>query len=60
MVGRETNVLFEKVGRHPGQLVGKSDHLQAVHADAPEALLGRVARVRIVEAKTNSLSGMLI
>ncbi|WP_179379204.1 tRNA (N6-isopentenyl adenosine(37)-C2)-methylthiotransferase MiaB [Jannaschia marina] len=60
MVGRETTVLFEKAGRKPGQLVGKSEHLQAVHAEAPEALLGEVARVRIVAAKTNSLEAVLI
>ncbi|MGC1259222.1 MAG: tRNA (N6-isopentenyl adenosine(37)-C2)-methylthiotransferase MiaB, partial [Jannaschia helgolandensis] len=34
MVGRETEVLFEKAGRNPGQLIGKSEYLQAVHADA--------------------------
>ncbi|WGH79311.1 tRNA (N6-isopentenyl adenosine(37)-C2)-methylthiotransferase MiaB [Jannaschia ovalis] len=60
MVGRETNVLFEKPGRLPGQLVGKSDYLQAVHAEAPETLLGRVARVRVTESKTNSLAATLI
>ena len=60
MVGRETDVLFEKAGRNPGQLIGKSEYLQAVHADAPDTLLGQVARVRIVEAKTNSLAGVLI
>ncbi|WP_299813563.1 tRNA (N6-isopentenyl adenosine(37)-C2)-methylthiotransferase MiaB [uncultured Jannaschia sp.] len=60
MVGRETNVLFEKAGRLPGQLVGKSDYLQAVHADAPEALVGRVARVRVVAAKANSLAAELV
>ena len=60
MVGRETGVLFEKAGRHAGQLVGKSDYLQAVHADAPETMIGRVARVRITEAKANSLAGVLL
>jgi hypothetical protein len=31
MVGREVGVLFEKPGRMPGQMTGKSDHLHAVH-----------------------------
>ena len=31
MVGREVEVLYEKPGRLPGQMVGKSDHLHAVH-----------------------------
>ena len=33
-VGRTLPVLFEKPGRHPGQLVGRSPYLQAVHAEA--------------------------
>ena len=36
MVGREVSVLFEKAGRLEGQLVGKSEYLHAVHAQAPE------------------------
>ena len=32
-VGRALPVLFEKPGRHPGQLVGRSPYLQSVHAD---------------------------
>jgi tRNA-2-methylthio-N6-dimethylallyladenosine synthase len=31
MVGREVSVLFEKPGRMPGQMVGKSEYLHAVH-----------------------------
>ena len=41
MVGQQTDVLFEKTGREPGQLVGKSEHLQAVHVDAPETMIGQ-------------------
>ena len=60
MVGREVGVLFEKSGRMAGQLVGKSDHLHAVHADAPEHLIGRIAPVRIVDSGPNSLGGVLL
>ena len=60
MVGREVGVLFEKPGRLPGQLVGKSDHLHAVHVEAPESLMGQIAPVRIVESGPNSLKGELI
>ncbi|MFV0359886.1 tRNA (N6-isopentenyl adenosine(37)-C2)-methylthiotransferase MiaB [Tropicimonas sp.] len=58
MVGREVGVLFEKPGRLPGQMAGKSDHLHAVHvmADLP---VGTLARVRITESGPNSLSGTL-
>ncbi|MEM8959457.1 MAG: tRNA (N6-isopentenyl adenosine(37)-C2)-methylthiotransferase MiaB, partial [Pseudomonadota bacterium] len=60
MVGRETAVLFEKRGREPGQLVGKSDYLQAVHAIAPSGLIGQIARVRITAAAAHSLAGELV
>ena len=58
-VGRETEVLFEKTGREPGQLVGRSPWLQAVHADADESLIGRLVPVRIEAAQPNSLSATL-
>ena len=60
MVGREVGVLFEKPGRMPGQVTGKSDHLHAVFADGPDSLIGEVARVRIVESAPHSLKGVLI
>jgi tRNA-2-methylthio-N6-dimethylallyladenosine synthase len=60
MVGREVSVLFEKAGRLEGQLVGKSEYLHAVHAQAPEHLMGQIARVKIVESGPNSLAGELI
>jgi len=56
-VGREMPVLFEKRGRHQGQLVGRSPYLQAVHAAAPERLIGALAPVRLVRAEPNSLAG---
>mgnify|MGYP001627891864 FL=1 len=60
MVGREVGVLFEKPGRLPGQMVGKSDYLHAVHvADCPKEA-GDLARVRIVSSGANSLAGELI
>ena len=60
MVGREVGVLFEKPGRMPGQVTGKSDHLHAVFADGPDSLIGEVARVRIVESAPHSLKGVLV
>jgi len=59
MVGREVSVLFEKRGRLDGQLVGKSEYLHAVHAIAPESLIGELARVQIKESGPNSLGGVL-
>lgn len=59
MVGREVSVLFEKDGRLPGQMVGKSEYLHAVHVADCSAARGEVARVRIVESGPNSLKGVL-
>jgi tRNA-2-methylthio-N6-dimethylallyladenosine synthase len=59
MVGRSIEVLFEKAGRHPGQIAGKSPYLQPVQVDGPESLIGEVAAVEIVECGSNSLFGRL-
>ena len=58
-VGAILPVLFEKPGRHAGQLVGRSPYLQAVHADVPSGLVGKTLPVRIVAAKANSLAGVI-
>ena len=59
MVGRDVGVLFEKPGRMPGQMAGKSDHLHAVHVENPGLVQGELAKVRITAAGPNSLSGVL-
>jgi tRNA-2-methylthio-N6-dimethylallyladenosine synthase len=56
MVGREVTVLYEKPGRLPGQMVGKSDHLHAVHVQDPQARIGQLVRVRILASSSNSLA----
>jgi len=50
-------VLFQSIGRHDGQVLGRSPYLQAVHAAGPRSLIGRTVPVRIVEAMANSLRG---
>jgi tRNA-2-methylthio-N6-dimethylallyladenosine synthase len=55
--GRVLPVLFEKPGRHPGQLVGRSPYLQWVHAQAPARCQGAVLPVRITGVGRNSLAG---
>ena len=56
-VGKVVPVLFERNGRHRGQLVGRSPYLQAVHAEADPSLLGRVVPILVERVGTNSLSG---
>jgi tRNA-2-methylthio-N6-dimethylallyladenosine synthase len=60
MVGREVQVLYEKPGRKPGQMVGKSDHLHAVHVQDPEGRIGQLVRVRITASASNSLAAELV
>jgi tRNA-2-methylthio-N6-dimethylallyladenosine synthase len=57
-VGRTLPVLFEKPGRHEGQIIGRSPYLQAVHASAPLSWIGQVRRVRILSSGPNSLAGV--
>ncbi|MDP3854669.1 tRNA (N6-isopentenyl adenosine(37)-C2)-methylthiotransferase MiaB [Phenylobacterium sp.] len=58
-VGQVLPVLFEKRGRHPGQLSGRSPYLQAVHAEGPDRLIGQIVPVRIEAAAKMSLAGVL-
>ncbi len=57
-VGRTMPVLLDRVGRHEGQLVGRSPYMQAVHVAAPAEWLGRIVDLRIVGAGGNSLSAV--
>jgi tRNA-2-methylthio-N6-dimethylallyladenosine synthase len=59
-IGRILPVLFEKPGREPGQLVGRSPYLQPVHVQAGPALIGALADVAITARTANSLQGVLV
>ena len=60
MVGRVIPVLIEREGRHPGQILGRSPYLQAVHAEGPAHLIGQIVHMRIEAAAHMSLSGVLV
>ncbi|CAO3356029.1 tRNA (N6-isopentenyl adenosine(37)-C2)-methylthiotransferase MiaB [Azospirillum palustre] len=59
-VGRSVPVLFDRVGRRDGQLLGRSPWMQSVHAEADERLLGRIVEVRVDAARANSLAGTVV
>jgi tRNA-2-methylthio-N6-dimethylallyladenosine synthase len=59
-VGSVLPVLFEKPGRHEGQLVGRSPYLQSVHADAGADRIGEIVPVTIRAARPNSLAGTIL
>jgi tRNA-2-methylthio-N6-dimethylallyladenosine synthase len=58
-IGSMMPVLFERSGRHAGQLVGRTPYMQSVHADADPSRIGAILPVRIVGLRSNSLTGMI-
>ena len=63
MAGRVVPVLFDRRGKKPGQLVGRSPWLQATHIDLDpvraDALFGAVSDVRVARGAPNGLVGSL-
>jgi tRNA-2-methylthio-N6-dimethylallyladenosine synthase len=59
-VGMTFDVLFDKPGREPGQIVGRSPYLQPVPVIGPTSLIGEIAPVTVIEVRTNSLFGTLL
>ena len=57
--GRILPVLFERAGRRPGQVVGRSPYLQPVHIEASERLIGTITPVLITHATRGSLTGQI-
>jgi tRNA-2-methylthio-N6-dimethylallyladenosine synthase len=57
--GQTFDVLFERMGRHPGQIVGRSPYLQPVQVMADAAMIGEIAPVTITDVGPNSLFGTL-
>jgi tRNA-2-methylthio-N6-dimethylallyladenosine synthase len=58
-IGATVDVLLDRPGRHPGQLMGRSPAMQSVFVAAPAALLNTVQPVRVVAAHANSLAAVL-
>ena len=58
--GRRFDILLEKPGRIPGQLIGRSPYLQSVVVEAPREAIGTLARVEVREVSTKSLSGDIL
>ena len=64
-VGTVLPVLFDRQGKHPHQIAGRSPHMQAVHVDCTDAaeaasLFGTISDVQIVSAHANSLKARLV
>ncbi len=59
MIGSTVDVLFERVARNPGQIVGRTAYLQPAHVMASEAIIGQVRPVSIESLERYSLLGKL-
>ena len=57
-VGARCDVLIERRGKLPGQMLGKSPWLQSVHLTA-SAAIGDIVTVQIAHAGPNSLGGIV-
>lgn len=58
-VGKVMPVLFDMKGRHKGQLIGRTPYMQNLHAELGKECLNRIINVKITDATTNSLSGVV-
>ncbi|WP_113280283.1 tRNA (N6-isopentenyl adenosine(37)-C2)-methylthiotransferase MiaB [Phyllobacterium pellucidum] len=58
LIGKNMDVLIEKAGRLPGQMVGRSPWLQPVIIDVHGGRIGDIINVRIIDTGTNSLIGV--
>jgi tRNA-2-methylthio-N6-dimethylallyladenosine synthase len=63
-VGSVVPVLFDRYGKYPHQIAGRSPHMQAVHLDCADeaeaaSLFGTISHVTIVSAHANSLKARL-
>lgn len=54
-VGKTIDLLLEKPGRMPDQLIGRSPWLQSVNLDAKASQIGDIVSVRIIATGPNSL-----
>lgn len=52
-------VLFDRKGKKPAQLQGRSPWNQSVHVQAPDRLLNQIMNVKITEGFDNSLTGII-
>ena len=59
MIGRTVDVLFERLARNPGQIVGRTAYLQPAHVMASPDIIGQVLPVRIESLERYSLLGRL-
>lgn len=58
-VGKIMPVLFDMKGRHAGQLIGRTPYMQNLHAELGKEYMNKIVNIKVTEATTNSLSGVM-
>jgi tRNA-2-methylthio-N6-dimethylallyladenosine synthase len=56
-IGLTLPVLFDRPGKFPGQLRGRTPYMQSLYVEASEQLLGQLVPVTLTGAYANSVSG---
>jgi tRNA-2-methylthio-N6-dimethylallyladenosine synthase len=59
-VGKIFSVMFERAGKHPGQILGKNEYAQPVCAIGPEEYIGKIMKVKVIQVVGTTLSGELL
>ncbi len=60
-IGKIMPILFNRDGKHTGQIVGNSPYMQSVYIDNPlDNMLGTAVNVLIKEASISSLKGVVV
>lgn len=59
-IGTVQPVLFERKGRHEGQLQGRTPFYQAINVPANDRLIGEIVDVNVTEATANALLGEIV
>lgn len=59
-IGMILPVLFEKRGKETGQLVGRTEFMQLVHASLDEEYIGSTVDIHVTESGFNSLKGGIL
>jgi tRNA-2-methylthio-N6-dimethylallyladenosine synthase len=60
MLGKVVNVLFDRSGKHDGQLIGKTPWMQSVVVRSNATQIGGLMDVKIIGASQNSLTGEFV
>ncbi|MDR3325989.1 MAG: tRNA (N6-isopentenyl adenosine(37)-C2)-methylthiotransferase MiaB, partial [Rhodospirillaceae bacterium] len=59
-IDKHFDILLDRCGRHPNQLIGRSPYMQSVFVTAPNDMLNTIQKLKIVKANLNSLGADLI